>query len=212
MKKLSKTFLTGLVAILPILATIYILLWLMITAEVFLGKGIRIILPEQFYWPGMGVIAGIVVIFLSGALLQAWMVRKLFEWGEGLIYRIPFVKSVYGSFRDFLHFVSAPDKKADNSRQVVMVKIGNTDMEIMGLVTRRDFKGLPDGIGTEAHVAVYIPMSYQIGGHTVIVPKSSIRPVETSMEQAMRFMLTAGMMTKHPDIKTKTTGSGVLKP
>jgi len=209
MKRLSKTFLTGLVAILPILATLYILLWLTVTAETFLGKGLRLILPEHFYWSGMGVLAGLIVVFLTGLLLHAWMVRKLFEWGEGLLYRIPFVKSVYGSFRDFLHFVSEPEKEAGDKRQVVMVKVGNTEMEIMGLITRRDLKGLPAGIGPESHVAVYIPMSYQIGGHTVIVPKSSIRPVETSMEQAMRFMLTAGMMTKAPD--SKTVDSEVLK-
>jgi uncharacterized membrane protein len=201
MKSLGKTFLTGFLAILPILATVYILLWLTVTAETFLGKGIRFVLPEHFYRPGMGVVAGVVVVFFTGLLLKAWMVRKLFEWGEGLLYRIPFVKSVYGSFRDFLRFVSPSKKEAGDTRQVVMVKVGNTEMEIMGIVTRRDFKGLPAGIGTEAHVAVYIPMSYQIGGHTVIVPKSSIRPVETSMEQAMRFVVTAGMMTKPPDSK-----------
>jgi uncharacterized membrane protein len=202
MNKLSKTFLTGLVAILPILATIYILLWLSITAENFLGKGIRFILPEHLYWPGMGVLAGLVVVFFVGLLLQAWVIRAIFKLGEDLPYRIPFVKSVYGSFRDFLHFVSAPEKETGDTSQVVMVKVGNTEMEIMGLITRRDFKGLPSGIGTERHVVVYIPMSYQIGGHTVIVPKASIRPVKTSMDQAMRFVLTAGMMTaKNPDSK-----------
>ncbi|MFC1580339.1 DUF502 domain-containing protein [Thermodesulfobacteriota bacterium] len=210
MKGVSRTFLTGLVAILPILATLYILLWLIIAAETFLGKGIRLVLPEHFYQPGMGVAAGLVVVFLTGLLLHVWMAQKLFEWGEGLLYRIPFVKSVYGSFRDFLRFVSEPEKEAGDKRQVVMVKVGNTEMEIMGLVTRHDFKGLPAGIGTEAHVAVYIPMSYQIGGHTVIVPRSSIRPIETSMEQAMRFVLTAGMVTKPPG--SKALGSEPLKP
>jgi uncharacterized membrane protein len=210
MKSLSKTFLTGLVAILPILATIYILLWLTFTAETFLGKGIRLVLAEHLYWPGMGVVAGLVVVFFTGLLLKAWMVQKLFELGENLLYRIPFVKSVYGSFRDFLHFMSGPERETGDRSQVVMVKVGNTEMEIMGLVTRHSFKGLPAGIGTEEHVTVYIPMSYQIGGHTVVVPRSSIRRVEMSMEQAMRFMLTAGVMTKHPD--SKAAGSEVLKP
>lgn len=210
MKRISKIFLTGLVAILPILATLYVLFWLAVTAESLLGKGIRFIMPENYYWPGMGVIAGLVIVFLIGLLLHAWMVRKFFEWVEGLLYRIPFIKSVYGSFRDFLNFVSESGKEGSDTRQVVMVKIGDTGMEVMGVITRRDFKGLPDGIGTEEHVAVYVPMSYQVGGHTVIVPQSSIRQVETSMEQAIRFVLTAGMMTKRPDLKAG--GSGLLKP
>ena len=196
MKRISKTFFTGLVTILPILATVYILFWLSTTAESFLGKGIRFVIPEQYYRPGMGVAAGLIIVFLVGLLMHAWIVRKLFEWGEGLLYKTPFIKSVYGSFRDFLNFVSKSGEKEVASQQVVMVKIGNTGMEIMGLVTRRDFRDLPSGIGTEEDVAVYLPMSYQIGGHTVIVPQSSLRPIEISMEQAMRFIITAGMTKK----------------
>jgi uncharacterized membrane protein len=195
MKGISKIFLTGLVAILPISATLYILFWFTVTAESLLGKGLRFVLPANYYWPGMGVVAGVFIVFLTGLLLHAWIVRKFFEWGEGLLTRIPFIKSVYGAFRDFINFVSESGKKKGDARQVVMVRMGDTGMEIMGLVTRRDFKGLPSGIGTEEHLVVYLPMSYQIGGHTVIVPRSSVRPVETSMEQGMRFVLTAGMMT-----------------
>ena len=209
MKRISKTFLTGLVAILPIIATFYVLFWLAVTAESLLGNGIRFVLPQNYYWPGMGVVAGVVIVFIMGLLLHAWMVRKVFEWGEGLFYRIPFIKSVYGAFRDFVNFISESGKEGGEGRQVVMVKLGETGMEIMGLITRRDFKDLPAGIGTQEHVAVYVPMSYQIGGHTVIVPRSSIRPVDTSMEQAMRFVLTAGMMTKSPD--SKGGGSGQMK-
>ena len=196
MKRISKTFFTGLVTVLPILGTVYILFWLSTTAESFLGKGIRFVIPEQYYRPGMGVAAGLIIVFLVGLLMHAWIVRKLFEWGEGLLYKTPFIKSVYGSFRDFLNFVSKSGEKEVASQQVVMVKIGNTGMEIMGLVTRRDFRDLPSGIGTEEDVAVYLPMSYQIGGHTVIVPQSSLRPIEISMEQAMRFIITAGMTKK----------------
>ena len=196
MRRISKTFFTGLVTILPILGTVYVLFWLSTTAESFLGKGIRFVLPEQYYRPGMGVAAGLIIVFLVGLLMHAWIVRKLFEWGEGLLYKTPFIKSVYGSFRDFLNFVSKSGEKEVASQQVVMVKIGDTGMEVMGFVTRRDFQDLPSGIGTEGNWAVYLPMSYQIGGHTVIVPKSSLRPIETSMEQAMRFIITAGMTKK----------------
>ena len=50
-------------------------------------------------------------------------------------------------------------------------------------------------------------MSYQIGGHTVVVPESSLRPVEMSMEQAMRFVLTAGIVAKASDSKRETQGN-----
>jgi uncharacterized membrane protein len=198
MKKISKTFLTGLFTILPLLATSYVLYWLATTAESILGRAIRIVLPEQYYWPGMGVAAGLLIVLCIGILMNAWIVQKMIEWGEALLYRIPLIKSVYGSFRDFFQFVSGAGKKAGESRQVVMVKIGDTGIEMMGLVTRHDFSDLPGDLGTEGMIAVYIPVSYQIGGYTVMVPKTSVRPVEISMDQALRFALTAGMMVRPP--------------
>lgn len=67
------------------------------------------------------------------------------------------------------------------------------DMKIMGLVSRDNFEDLPKGIGGEGDVAVYIPMSYQIGGMTVILPKSMVQPVNMGIEQGLRFAATAGM-------------------
>lgn len=199
MKRISKTFLTGLVTILPLVATCYVLYWLSTTAESILGRIIRIVLPEHYYWPGMGVAAGLLIVLFIGLLMNAWIVQKMMEWGEALLFRIPLVKSVYGSFRDFFHFVSGAGKKAGDSRQVVMVKIGDTGIEMMGLVTRRDFSDIPGGLGVEeGTIAVYIPVSYQIGGYTILVPKSLVRPVKISMEKALRFALTAGMMTSPP--------------
>jgi uncharacterized membrane protein len=197
MKKISKTFLTGLFTILPLLATIYVLYWLSTTAESILGRGIRVVLPAPYYWPGMGVAAGFLIVFFIGLLMHAWIVQKIIEFGEKFLFRIPLIKSVYGAFRDFFDFVSGAGKTAD-SRQVVMVKIGDTGIEMMGFVTRHNFSDLPEGIGSEDMIAVYIPVSYQIGGYTVMVPKSIVRPVDISMEQALRFALTAGMMTKPP--------------
>ncbi|MFC1822834.1 DUF502 domain-containing protein [Thermodesulfobacteriota bacterium] len=197
MKSLSRVFVTGLVSVLPMLATIYILIWLGSTAESILGKLIRLVLPGDLYRLGMGVLAGVVIVFLIGIFMRAVIVRKLVDWGEGVLYRIPMVKTIYGSFRDFLQFVSGPGKEGDRKR-AVMVQLGNSGMEVMGLITRREFQGLPSGIGSEGQVAVYLPMSYQLGGHTVIVPQSAVRPVEISMEEAMRFVLTAGMVSKPP--------------
>lgn len=68
-------------------------------------------------------------------------------------------------------------------------------MEAMGFVTRKDFSDLPKGIGTEETVAVYMPLSYQIGGHTLMVPRSALRGVDMSIEKAMRFILTGAMTT-----------------
>ena len=100
---ISKTFFTGLIAILPVVLTLYLLYWLVISAETALGNVIRLVLPESLYWPGMGTIAGLLVVFLVGLLMHAYLVQRLFAWGEQVLYHVPVVKTVYRSIRDFFH-------------------------------------------------------------------------------------------------------------
>lgn len=196
MKVISKTFLTGLVTIVPVVVTFYVLWWLSVTAESILGRLIRHVLPEDLYRPGMGVIAGLVIVFSVGLLMKAWIFRRVFRWWEGLLARIPLVKSVYGAIKDFLQFVSGPGKARNAGSQVVMVSFGGSGIEFLGLVTRSDLSDVPCGTGSKESVAVYLPLSYQIGGITAMVPRSALRPVQMTMEAAMRFALTAGMTAK----------------
>ena len=195
MKKLTKIFFTGLIAILPAAATLWIFIWLARTSESLLGGAMRYILPEGLYRPGIGIAFGIAFIFLLGLFMRAWIVRELFRWAEAVLYKIPFINSIYSAFRDLASFVSGPSGGENRETQVVMLPLGETGMEAIGFVTQSDCAGLLPGSAAEGRIAVYLPMSYQIGGHTVLVPKSLVRPLDISKEQAMRFALTAGMTT-----------------
>ena len=64
-------------------------------------------------------------------------------------------------------------------------------MEIVGLLTRDDLRDLPNGISKDNRVAVYVPISYQLGGYTFFVPRSYITPIDLSVEEAMRSIVTA---------------------
>jgi len=190
MRKVSKAFLAGLMAILPIAITISILYWLGATAESALGGLLRTVL-RSYYRPGMGLVAGVVVVFLIGLALQAWVFRKLFAYGENLLKRIPVVKTVYGAARDLIAFFSESKDKSLN--QVVMVALGNTNLRLIGFVTREDFSAYPKSMAANDTVAVYLPMSYQMGGFTALLPRSALQPLDMSFQDAMRFALTAGM-------------------
>jgi uncharacterized membrane protein len=196
MKKITRKLLAGLATILPVVITVYVLYWLATSAEKFLGRLIRLALPEGWYWPGMGIAAGVILIFIIGLLMQAWIVRSLVAWGERIVLRIPLIKTVYGSVRDLIGFVTqGPDSGV---RQVVALKIGDENLKLIGFVTREDLAGLPEEIGGQDRVAVYLPMSYQLGGYTVIVPRSAVQPVDMSLEEATRFVLTGGVATGPP--------------
>jgi uncharacterized membrane protein len=73
-------------------------------------------------------------------------------------------------------------------------------MRLLGFITRSDFSDLPPGVGKEGEVAVYLPMSYQVGGYTILVPRSRVTAVDMSREEALRFLLTAGIKAQDKSI------------
>jgi len=201
MKKIGTLCLQGLVAILPIALTLYLIYWLATSAESVLGGAIRYVISDDYYVPGLGVLAGFLITLGIGVLLKIWVFRKVFSLGEALLQRIPGIKSLYGSIRDLVGFFDASKQKEFN--KTVMVAIGDDDTRLMGLVTREDFTDLPEGVGDEETVAVYLPMSYQLGGFTVMVPRRKVQSVDMKVDQAMQFVLTAGVsaqdkQAKHP--------------
>jgi len=194
MKSIGRIFLTGVLTVLPVLATAYLLIWLFTTAESFLGKPLRWLIPEGYYRGGMGLLVGIAVIFVVGVLMRAYIVRRVFAFSEKLLLEIPLIKTIYAALRDFFGmFAGQSDQEA---LQVVTVKLPGSDMRLMGFVTRDEFSDLPQGIGGEGEVAVYLPMSYQVGGYTVFMPRNQLSPIQMPREQAMRFVLTAGLKSK----------------
>ena len=197
MKGFSKIFFTGLAAVLPVLLTLYILIWLGTQAESVFGGTIKLLLPHRWYTPGMGLVAGAALIFLVGLALRTWFMRRFFGLGERLLNRIPLVKVIYGSIRDLMSFFGGKDQ---GFSQVVLVRLGDTQMKLLGFVTREDFSGLPANLAGDGIVAVYMPMSYQIGGYTVLLPRSALEPLDMSMQEAMKFVVTGGMKAKSPKV------------
>lgn len=190
-KMLSKLFLQGLVVVLPITITLAVIYWFATTAETFLGGLVQFLAPGWRYWTGLGVLLGLALVFAVGLMMNAWITRRLLAHAEALMGRIPVVKSIYGGLRDLAKFLSRDGTK-DGFHQVVMVSV-TEHIRVLGFVTREDFAGLPDKMGGADTVGVYLPMSYQIGGYTVFLPRSAVEPIDMSVEDAMRFTLTAGM-------------------
>lgn len=193
MRTLSKTFLKGLAAVLPITITLYLLFWLGKLAESMLGGLLEWLLPEGLYWPGMGLLIGCALVLLAGILIDRLRSITLFRWWEHTLNRVPLVKTIYGAIKDFMRLFEGPEQRRFN--QVVVVTLPHTDYRLLGFVTREDFATLPAALGGTDTVAVYLPLSYQIGGFTVMMPRAQLQGIEMSVPDAMRYTLTAGVST-----------------
>ena len=191
MNSAGRIFLAGLLTVLPVLATLYLVLWLVAAMERFFGAQLKWLMPDEYYRTGMGLLLAVVIIFGVGLLTHALLFRRVFGWAERLLLEVPLVRSVYAALRDLFGLVASGQD--DAALQVVSVTLPGTNMRAMGFVTRREFDDLPAGVGREGEVAVYLPMSYQIGGYMLMLPREQAVPVEMSREEAMKFILTAGL-------------------
>lgn len=192
LKSAGAVFATGLLTLVPVLATLYFIVWMFNFAERLFGKPLQWLVPQD-YRTGMGIAAAIAVVFGVGVLMRAVVFRYFFRGIEKLLLGIPLVRSVYGALRDLLGLFA---KHEDPALQVVAVTLPGLEARLLGFVTRTEFGDLPEGIANEGEVAVYLPMAYNIGGYTVFVARSRIRPVAMSREDAMKFTLTAGLKSK----------------
>lgn len=188
MKKIGSILLKGLVTILPIGLTIYFVYWLGVTTESLLSTPLKWAVGPN-YWPGMGLVTGFVLLFVVGLAVNAFIVRRVLGVGEDLLMRVPVVKTVYSAIRDMTRLVNTEKKKGDLDR-VVTLDFGVG--KLIGFVTQEHANTLGIGGGDDL-VAVYLPMSYQIGGYTIYISRSRLTETDLSVEQAMRIVLTGGV-------------------
>lgn len=189
MKNLTAIFWKGLATLLPLGLTVYALYWVVVTLERLLGK----LIPDTLYVPGSGLAVGVLLIALFGALMHFFLFERLIHLGSSLLNRIPIVKSLYSALQDFFSYLG--HRSTDELSRVVLVTLQDGG-QLIGFVTNPRFQ-MPGeaNADTQERVSVYLPMSYQIGGFMVLVAPDRVQPLDISVEDAMRLVLTAGVQS-----------------
>jgi uncharacterized membrane protein len=117
--------------------TVYVIWWLVHTVEGWLRRAviaIGIVSPEH-YWPGLGLIFGFLLLLAVGSLVNAYAGRMFLKYWNDLLGRIPFVKTLYGGFRDVVSLLPSGSGERDLQR-VVLARFA--DVHAIGFVTRED--------------------------------------------------------------------------
>jgi uncharacterized membrane protein len=195
MKAIGKILIRGIDVLLPLGVTLYAIYWLAFFGDKLLTEVFRPMMPESAIWPGTGMFAGLLAMFIIGVFTFTKPGRWLFGSFERVFTRIPLVKTVFRGTQDFTRFFFAAGERGDFG-QVVWVPFG--DMHLIGFVTRGPVYGPKDAAEGERTVAVYVSMSAGIGGFTVYLPRSRLEPTGLSVEEGMRLVLTAGVSMAEP--------------
>lgn len=198
LSRVWRTFLSGLVAVLPLAITLYLIYWLGRLAESAFGGFARLLLPDDWYVPGLGILLAAAVIFAIGVFVQQVVFSRLVAIAEDLLSRIPVVKTVYNTVRDTLDFISNASQRRDLKR-VVLIELQDK-VRVIGFVTDDQADQVMPELAADREeeggsplVSVYLPMSYMVGGYTVYLPSDRLTPLDISIEEAMRVALTAGV-------------------
>jgi uncharacterized membrane protein len=119
------------------------------------------------------------------------LTRWIYQLIESPLRNFPVVKELYSALKQLTVLLTPQDKSAEG--KVVSVKHPDLAVNMVGLMMRADVDGLDGAIASHDMVAVYFPMSYQIGGYTLFVPRLWVSSVDMSVEAAMRNALTGWM-------------------
>ena len=196
-KALKKYLITGVLVWLPIAVTIWAMSYIISAADRLIN-----LLPEswqpQHFWgfniPGLGIVAATVVLFVTGVFAANVLGRRILGAWDSLLGRIPVVKSIYSSVKKV-----SESLLSDSSRSFktpVLVPFPQPGIWTIAFVSGHipaKLKGsLPQD---DDYISVYVPTTPNpTGGYYIIVKKSDVRELDMSVDQALKYVISLGMV------------------
>jgi len=177
MKRISQYFLQGLLFLIPLFATIYVIYWIFVRIDGLLN------LPV----PGLGFIVTLVFITLIGFVASNFLTKKLVHLIDKLFARLPLVKMIYSAIKDLVNAFVGDKKSFNKPVQVIIDKERN--IRLLGFATRDNLESL----GLNESMAIYIPQSYNFAGNLIIVNRDQVIPLTADPGKVMKLIVSGGV-------------------
>lgn len=198
MKKIRQFFISGLLALLPLFATFYIIYYLFTFLDNFLGRYVQLITGKSI--PGIGILAGIFLIFLAGFIVTNIIGAKLLNLAEGILKKIPFVTKIYFGVKQVLQAFSLQRKEI--FRQVVLVEYPRKESYAVGFITGK-CRGEVQEKTAKNLVNVFIPTTPNpTSGMLILVAEEEIIYLDMTVEEGLKLIISAGVVV--PDSINKS--------
>ena len=204
MAALRKWLFTGLLVIVPGVITAWVLSWIVSTLDQTLA-----ILPGSwqpdkllgFHIPGFGVLLTLSILLVVGALASNFAGRKLVEWGDRLVSRIPVVRSIYSSVKQVSDTLFSESGNA--FRTAVLVQWPREGVWTVAFIT-----GTPSGEVAaylrDEYVSVYVPTTPNpTGGYFVLMRRSDCIELDMSIDAALKYIVSMGVVSPPDPVATE---------
>ncbi len=195
MTALRKWLFAGLLVIIPVVITIWVLQWIIGTLDQTL-----LILPESWrpdkllgvHIPGFGVLLALAILLTIGAVASNFLGRTLLDWWHNLLTRIPVVRSIYMSVKQVSDTLFSENGNA--FRKAVLLQWPRENMWTIGFVT-----GTPGGdVANHLHgeyLSIYVPTTPNpTGGYFVMLRKADCIELNMSVDEALKYIVSMGVV------------------
>ncbi len=217
MANLRKWLLSGLLVLVPLIITLWVLQWVVST----LDQTLRILptswQPDQlfgFHLPGLGVIFALVVVLSIGALASNIIGNRLVNWWHALLHRIPVVRSIYSGVKQVSDTLFS--EKGNAFRKALLVQWPQDGMWTIGFLTGtpqgevlQRLRAQPGSAADESFVSVYVPTTPNpTGGYFIMVRQRDCVELQMSVDEALTYVVSMGVIVpggpKNPHLKVVT--------
>jgi uncharacterized membrane protein len=195
LKKLQTYLFSGLVVILPLTLTVYLFVFVVDSADKMLGKYLEPYFYTRFgfYFKGLSIIVGIYLIILVGFIATNYFGRRIHETFERLLMKLPFFRQVYPAIKEIALFFFSMDRMS-SFRQVVLVEYPRKGLFSIGFLTSDHSEKFSKATKSDlCHVFISSAPS-PLTGFLVLVPKKDITPVDVSIEEAVKLIVSGGVI------------------
>ncbi len=177
-------FIIGLVVSVPLVVTILVFLWLFDAVDSILQPVIRVIFGRTL--PGVGLVATLLLIYITGLVSSNVVGKQLIRWGEKMLYRVPLVRTIYSSIKQVMENFSSNGKT--NFLQVVLVEYPRKGVMSLAFVTGETC----DKSGKKL-LSLLIPTAPNpLSGYVIVVLEEEVVRTSMKIDAAMRMIISCG--------------------
>lgn len=202
--KLRAYFLTGLLVVVPIGLTVFILKFVIGK----LDEILRIVPPAfhpqtyiPFHVPGLSLVITFTTVLIIGMITRNILGRKLVQLGEKLVDKIPLVRSIYLLSKQLMETIFNQDK--DSFKQVIMIEYPRRGLYSIGFVTGIARGEIQQNTSSKV-LNVFIPTSPNpTSGYLIMVPEEDIIPLKMTVDTAFKLILSGGVVSSEKEIEEK---------
>ncbi len=195
MSALRKWFFAGLLVVLPLAITVWVLQWILGTLDQTL-----LILPTDWHpdrlfgihIPGLGVLLALAILLVVGAVTSNFIGRRLLAWSDGILHRIPVVRSIYSGVKQVSDTLFSESGNA--FRTAVLVQWPRPGVWTIGFVTGAPGGDVPNHLPGD-YLSVYVPTTPNpTGGYFVMLRKSDCIELRMTVDEALRYVISMGVV------------------